>query len=349
MVQGVRAGSRFFMGNGVFSPIDLSQDFDEQSGLQRGDAPFARSTTNLREGDQHRRRQQLSPGQEQRQQQIPVQMRMGSRPLHDLSRRQQPRFRRGGTFLQVEDGPLTFERGEESLTIEPGTAARFYRSGRQEITLQDRETGEELTFQLEDELTISGEGTGDFGVLSPFELTPGEDFVVEQTEDGPAIAHLASEQTLAVERLDEPPDPEGPLQMEVYRDPQSDQVRDLYYQLVRPPLTGEEEEEEEAPTLAELMEENNNPNNSPENVSNSNPDNEPESTEETGQGDTEIEADEVLDDIPEILPGETENADLTEPETLSTRIQSPPADNQQLSALYSFEGQTSGAQLNLYA
>ncbi len=348
MVQGVRAGGRFFLGNGMLDPIDYSGDFDRRTGLRREEAPFRRTTSSLREVDEQQRRQQVSP--DERQRRLPVQMRLGSRPLQEVARGLQDRFRHGGTFLQIEDGPLTFERGEESLTIESGTAARFYRSGRQEITLQDRETGEELTFQAGDQLQLTGTGRADFGVLSPFELTAEDQFTVEQTEEGPAITRPATEQAQTIARLEEPPDPEGPLQMEVYRDPQTDQLRDLYYQLVQQPLAAEEEETEDPPTLAELMEENNNPNNSPENISNSNPGEEPESADENTSEELEIQAEEVSAETPEISPEELENFETSETEI---NFSEPPeqlsAETEQLDRHYSFQEQSPGAELNLYA
>ncbi len=346
MVQGVRAGGRFFLGNGMLDPIDYSGDFDRRTGLRREEAPFRRTTSTLREVDEQQRRRERTA--EERQQSLPVQMRLGSRPLHEVSRALQPRFQHGGTFLRVEDGPLTFEQGEESITIEPGAAARFFRSGREEITIQDRETGDELALQAGQQVEITGEGRADFGVLSPFELTPGEEFTVEQTEEGPAVVSPDADRPQVIEPLEDPPEIEGPLQMEVFRDPETDQLRELYYRLVQQPLAEEEEEEEESPTLAELMEENSNPGNSPANPSNSNSDAEPEAAEENSinpEGSAEEIPVEAMNISPLAADSEAEtaenNPDLS---TLSRNKES-----EQLAEQYSFEQQSTGDALNLYA
>ncbi|MGM0381184.1 MAG: hypothetical protein ACQEP7_04290 [bacterium] len=272
MVQGVRTGSGFFFGSGIYSSIDPTADINQSTGLPTEDKPFGAPATNLRETGGG-----PTQSSSQNQQQVPMQLRLGEQSLQEFARQQQSRFRRGGNRLAINEGALTFTSGENSLTLEAGTNARFYRADNDEITLQNRETGEELTLQAGDNLQVSGEGQADFGVLSPFSLAGGDEATIEQTDGGPVIHTPESNQNQEVTSLQEPPEA-GRLQMEVFQDPESQRLQALNYQLLQKPAQearnrqkaeqeaeaeeteepeNPEEEEEEPPTIGELMAERN--------------------------------------------------------------------------------------------
>lgn len=256
MVQGVWPGSRFFLGSGMYSSVE-GEDYNQQTGLKQGNTPFGNLSTDFQAAGNN---QQTSEGGNQRP--IPYQLDFGEQSLQQFSRQQEARYRKGGNYLAVSEEQLTFTAGDESLTVDPEANTRFYRSGNNEITLQNRDSGEELTIQVEDTLEISGEGQAEFGVPSPFQIQGGDKISIESGQYGPVINHPESNQNVKVQELEAPPEA-GPLKMEVFRDPENERLQQLNYQLLQKPLAKsrakeEASKEEDTLTIEEIRAERDN-------------------------------------------------------------------------------------------
>jgi len=151
VLQGVERQGQFFQ-SGIFATPET-----QTSGIStyQPRTVFNQPAPTLREAELQRQ-SQTSPATETKNK-TTVQARLSGMNISEIE--DDPTQRTGGSQLEITGGSLTFENMTgESLTLEAESKARIYRNENGGLTIQDRNSGEELSLSPGENVSLKGEG-----------------------------------------------------------------------------------------------------------------------------------------------------------------------------------------------